>query len=373
MADRVARSRTGDPELDRLLAEVLDRAGASADTDLLSEILASVVGLAADRPDRLDLKIVNAALKEMRQAFKVFAPYREVPKITVFGSARTLPSDPLYAQTRALGAALAGAGWMLVTGAGPGIMAASVEGAGRERSIGVNIRLPFEQDVNRFLAADPKLVEMKYFFTRKLMLMKESAGFVILPGGFGTLDETFELLTLVQTGKATPAPIVLLDVPGGGYWEAWDGFVRTETVARGLVAEQDLLLFRITDDVGTATDEILGFYRNYHSIRYVGDLLVVRLRAAPSPAEVDDLNRRFGEICQRGGIEPTGPLRAEVSGRDHPELPRLVFHFDRASHGRLRALIDAVNGLPSAPELAWPDPDSARAAATAPEVGPDLG
>jgi hypothetical protein len=213
---------------------------------------------------------------------------------------------------------------------------------------------------------------MKYFFTRKLMLMKESAGFAVLPGGFGTLDEVFELLTLLQTGKAAPAPIVLLEVPGGTYWRAWEQFIRTEVAGRGLVAEDDLQLVRITDDVDTATGEILGFFRNYHSIRYVGGRLVIRLRAAPTRAELADLNDRFADICTRGRIEGTPPQPPEVSGHDHLELPRIALHFDRASHGRLRALIDALNTLPSAPPLlAGPDPDSARSAGSPPDLDLD--
>src|SRR5947209_1001579 len=269
MAARLPRRRTGDPALDRQLLDVLDGRGSPANRDLLFEMLATVLRMAADDVDRLNLKITNAALKEMRQAFRLFAPYRDVPKVTIFGSARTRPEDPLYRQTRDLAAALARAGWMVVTGAGPGIMAAGAEGAGPERSIGVNIRLPFESPNPLMTGSERNLVSMKYFFTRKLMLMKESAGFAVLPGGFGTLDEAFELLTLLQTGKASPAPIVLLDVPGGTYWKGWDRFNREELVDRGMVSADDLRLCRITEDVDDAVNEILGFFGNYHSVRYV--------------------------------------------------------------------------------------------------------
>jgi len=355
------RYRTGDAELDRLISEMLRVAGATDDVDQLFETMVSVVKLAGDHADRLNLKITNAAIREMREAFKVFAPWREVPKVTIFGSARTRPDDPSYVQTRDLAAALAATGWIIVTGAGPGIMAAGVEGAGAEHSIGVNIRLPFEQP-NPLFGPDSRMVTMKYFFTRKLMLMKESAGFVVLPGGFGTLDEAFELLTLLQTGKAAPAPIVLLEVPSGTYWRAWDRFIREEVVARGLVSADDLHLLCITDDVNIAVGEILGFFRNYHSIRYVGSRLIVRLRAAPSRAELAGLNDAFADICTHGRIESAPPAPPEVADGDNIELPRLGLHFDRASHGRLRALIDALNRLPSAPPLAAPDPESAAAA-----------
>jgi uncharacterized protein (TIGR00730 family) len=370
MAPRLPRRRTGDPALDRRLLDVLDGHGAPDNRDLLFEMLVSVLGMGADHVDRLNLKITSAALKEMREAFRVFAPFRGVPKVTIFGSARTLPDDPLYQQTRNLAAALAQAGWMVVTGAGPGIMAAGAQGAGPERSIGVNIRLPFE-DPNPYMAAERNLVSMKYFFTRKLMLMKESAGFVVLPGGFGTLDETFELLTLLQTGKASPAPLVLLEVPGGTYWGAWDRFIRSELVDRAMVSADDVQLYRITDDVDAAVGEVLGFFRNYHSIRYVGSTLVMRLSAAPSAEELEALERDFADICLDGRIEATGPLPAEVADHDHLDLPRIAFHFDRMRHGRLRALIDAVNRLASAPPLDLPDVAATTAAGTPVDAADD--
>ena len=225
---RLPRYRTGNRDLDDKIAELLDEIGVDRDRDQLFEIIATAVRLAGDDADRLDLKITNAALKEMRAAFRTFAPYRHIPKVTMFGSARTHPDDPLYAQARSMAKVLADHGWMVVTGAGPGIMAAGMEGAGRDMSFGVTIRLPFENEPNPVIAGDKKLVSMKYFFTRKLMLIKESRAFVCLPGGFGTLDEAFELLTLVQTGKSTPAPIVMLDVPNGTYWTHWREFVVDE-------------------------------------------------------------------------------------------------------------------------------------------------
>ncbi len=363
-----SRHQTGDPELDRLLVDVLDAAPATADRDQLMDILVTAAGLAGDGAERLNLKITNAALREMREAFKLFTPFAAVPKVTIFGSARTLPDDPLYLQTRDLAADLAAAGWMVVTGAGPGIMAAGAEGAGPEKSIGVNIRLPFETP--NPLIADPNMVSMKYFFTRKLMLMKESAGFAVLPGGFGTLDEAFELLTLLQTGKAAPAPIVLLEVPGGTYWRAWERFIREEVLARGLISDDDLQLYRITDDAEVARDEILGFFRNYHSIRFVGQRLVIRLRAAPAAEEIAALDREFADIVTKGHIDATGPLPTEVADDDHVDLPRLVLRYDRARQGRLRSLIDALNRLPSAPPLALPDVDATVAAGTPPGRDP---
>jgi uncharacterized protein (TIGR00730 family) len=331
-----------------LVNQLLDQAGATRNRDVLAEILRNAFELAGDGADRLNLKITRDALKEMRAAFRMFAPYEGVRKVTVFGSARTHPSDPLYDQARLLAQKLAETGWMVVTGAGPGIMEAAVRGAGSERSFGVNIRLPFEEGVNELITGD-KFVSMKYFFTRKLMLIKESSGFVSLPGGFGTQDETFELLTLFQTGKAIPAPMVLLDIDGGGYWESWRRFVDGELAKAGLISPDDSSLYLITDDVDEAVAHVRGFWRNYHSLRWVGQRLVVRLQAEPTAAELADLNDQFADLCRDGAIETTAPLPAEQSDRDHLELPRLLLHFDVRRGGRFRELIEALNQLPSAP------------------------
>ncbi len=347
-------SSTGDRDLDARIESLLDELGVTANRDQLRELLVSTVRLAQGHADRLDLKIANAALREMREGFEVFAPYREIRKITMFGSARTHPTDPLYAQARDLASNLAAMGWSTVTGAGPGIMAAGLEGAGPDHSFGINIRLPFEQQPNQFISSDPKLVSMKYFFTRKLLLVKESDGYAVLPGGFGTLDEAFELLTLLQTGKAEPAPVVLLEVPGGGYWRAWEHFVTNDVAARGLIGPEDTSLYLITDDLLEAVAEILGFYRNYHSLRWVGDRLVIRLQARPTESEVAILCEEFAGVCLGGGIEVLpGPLPTEVREGDHLELARISLRFDRLSHSHLRRLIDALNSLPSAP----PPPD----------------
>jgi len=331
------------------LTALLDAIGVTANRDQLVEILETVVRLASDGTDRLDLKIANAALKEMCEGFEVFAPFRHVRKVTMFGSARTSPSDPLYAQARDLAALLAEHGWSTVTGAGPGIMAAGLEGAGPDHAFGINIRLPFEQGANEFIAKDPKLVSMKYFFTRKLLLIKESFGYAVLPGGFGTLDEAFELLTLIQTGKAEPAPVVLLEIPGGSYWKGWERFVSEEVVSRNLVHPGDTCLYRIVDRVEDAAAEILGFYRNYHSLRWVGNTLVIRLESKPTEAEAAELSDRFAD-AMHGRIKVLdAPLPAERRSEDFPDLARIAINFDRVSYSRLRELIDALNALPSAP------------------------
>jgi uncharacterized protein (TIGR00730 family) len=331
------------------LREAVAAAGIREDRDLALRILATGAGLGMDAPGRLDLKIVSAALDEMRAAFRLFAPYVDVPKVTIFGSARTKPQDALYRQTYDVAAALAAKGWMAVTGAGPGIMQAAVEGARPEHSIGVSIRLPFEEHPDAAVQDEPNVVTMKYFFTRKLMLVKESRGFVCLPGGFGTLDEMFELLTLQQTGKAEPVPIVLLGLPSGTYWPGLRRFVDEELVPTGVISPNDFDRVLITGSVQEAVEEITGFWRNYDSLRWVGHRLVLRLKAEPTDAEIASLNERFGELAPDGGIERTEPLHAERIDHDRLELPRLVLRLNQFRVGELHRLIRAVNALPSAP------------------------
>ena len=330
--------------VDAAFALVAERRDLSASQrELVRSMLGTVWELAHEGSDVGDLKIADAALAEMAEAFRVFRPYRHVRKLTMFGSARTLPADPVYVLARELAARLAGAEWMVVTGAGPGIMAAGSEGAGRDHAFGVNIRLPHEEGANPFIAQDPKLVEMRYFFTRKLMLIKESHGYAVLPGGFGTQDECYELLTLLQTGKAEPAPVVLVETPGGTYWHGWRRFIDEQAVRPGFISADDISLFKVANTVDEAADEVLGFYRNYHSCRWVGDLLVLRLQVAPSAAELRELNRRFSDIVSSGAIRAAAPFPPERSGNDHLDLPRVAFRFDKFHFARLRVLIDALN------------------------------
>jgi uncharacterized protein (TIGR00730 family) len=332
-------SNTGDERVSRLLADL----GVSKDLRLSEEFLAESLGLLTDRPDTLDLKIAASAIAEMRDAFAMFAPFKDVRKVSIFGSARTTKEDPLYEQARSAAHGLAEAGWMVVTGAGPGIMEAGMLGAGRERSIGVSIRLPFETAANFVIAGDAKHVSMKYFFTRKLMLVKESSAFVCLPGGFGTLDETFELLTLTQTGKGVPVPIVFLDTPGDEYWEAVDEFVENHLVARGLVSPPDRSLYCITDDHQVAVREIERFYANYHSVRYIGDELIIRMHHGPTDAQLREITERFGSLTVDGIIRRVDPYGIERRQNDHVDLDRIAFEFDRHGYSSLRGLIDAIN------------------------------
>ena len=264
------------------------------------------------------MKLVNAALKEFVYSFKVFNGYREHRKVSIFGSARSTEADPNYEFTRRFAAAMAERGWMVITGAGPGIMAAGHEGAGAERSFGAAIRLPMEGEPNEFIEGDPKLINFKYFFTRKVTFLKESNAFALLPGGFGTLDETFELLTLMQTGKSDLHPIVLLEVPGGTYWQDWLAFIREDLGNRGLISDEDMCLIKHTHDIDEAVDEICGFYRNYHSQRYVDGSMVLRLQRLPSPGDLDRIAAAFSDILRTPEIKP---VRAERPGNGRPRLP----------------------------------------------------
>jgi uncharacterized protein (TIGR00730 family) len=343
----IAPAESPDPDVIERALDTLtgSRQLSRSQANVLRSMLASIWAMTREGTSAGDLKIADAALAEMTEAFRVFHPYRHVRKLTMFGSARTRPADPIYLLARDLAAHLAEAGWMVVTGAGPGIMAAGIEGAGANRSFGVNIRLPHEQGANPFIAQDPKLVEMRYFFTRKLMLIKESHGYAVLPGGFGTLDECYELLTLLQTGKAEPAPVVLVETPGDSYWSQWREFVHELSDKFGYVSPDDLSLYRIVNSVDDAAKEVLHFYANYHSCRWVGDLLVLRLQKAPQAKQLAELNREFKDIVASGNIRLASAFPPERSDNDQLELERIAFRFDRVHYGRLRQLIDALNDL----------------------------
>jgi len=334
-------------ELDRLIEELVLRAareyGRPDDSDSVRQIVVTALRLLRDGADEPDARLLSSALKELRHSFRVFAPYEALRKVAVFGSARTQPGTAAWRQAFDFAERMVNAGWMVITGAGGGIMAAAQGGAGREASFGVNIRLPFEQQANEVIAGDPKLINFRYFFTRKVVFVKEAHAIALFPGGFGTHDEGFEALTLIQTGKSAIMPVVFVDVPGGSYWSEWEEWVRTHLAAGGMLSEHDLALFRVTDDAGAAVHEILDFYSNYHSSRYVGDLLVLRLRQAPDPEQLESLNRAFADLLVSGAIEASGPLPQERG--EFPRHARLALHFDRREMGRLRALIDELNGF----------------------------
>lgn len=311
--------------------------------EIAKDIAATAEKLASDRTSVADMKLIYSTLKEMRRAFRVFSQYKGMRKVSTFGSARTPPDSPQYRQAHEFSRRMADAGYMVITGAGPGIMRACNEGSGRDRSFGINIRLPFEQSANDIIDKDPKLVTFKYFFTRKLMFVKEADAIALFPGGFGTHDEGFESLTLLQTGKSRPLPVVFIDAPGGTYWKTWKRYVVRHLLNEGLISKADMRLFRITDDLDVAVREIAHFYSRYHSSRYVGDRMVLRLNSPLSEDTIADLNEEFGDLLSRGKIQQTGALPEEADEPEIAHLPRLVFHSARRHFGRLRILIDEVN------------------------------
>lgn len=332
-------------EIESLVSDLLDKSEIKLNRRLITELVKESLQLGNDATSTLNLKIASAAIAEMREAFAMFAPFSERKKVTIFGSARTTKNDPVYKQTQAVAAKLASNGWMVVTGAGPGIMEAGMLGAGRAMSIGVSIRLPFETSANEVIAGDEKYVAMRYFFTRKLMLVKESQAFICVPGGFGTLDEMFELLTLSQTGKANPAPIVVLDLPNDPFWGDLDSFIKKTLLPRKLVSEQDLALYRICSSIDEAVSEIDNFYSVYNSMRFVGKRLVLRLNQPISDDHLARLNNEFSDICLNSTIERVVATKAEIDDKDLLDKPRLAFQFARKDFGRLRQLIDAINAI----------------------------
>ena len=312
-------------------------------SELIQEIKATADKLAADGATRGDLKILSRALRELRYAFKVFTPYRRNRKVTVFGSARTSPDSPEWRQAELFGKRVAEEGWMVVTGAGGGIMEAAHAGSGREMAMGLNILLPFEQEANPIIEGDDKLVNLKYFFTRKLLFVKEVHAVVSCPGGFGTQDEAFETLTLVQTGKRDLMPMVFLDKPGGTYWSGWLDYIKTELLEKGMISPSDMSLFRVTDDVEEAIDEVLDFYSVYNSMRFVRDQLVLRLHREPSDELIERLNDEFQDVVESGRIEKAKPHKLEADDVHLKDLARLSFTFNRRAVGRLRMMVDVLN------------------------------
>ena len=334
---------TGDKDLDERILDLAKSVDGVDDFCLLSEMIATAVGMAKGVSDQGDLKLANRALKEMRKSSEIFQNFRGRPKVAIFGSARTKPEEKEYQTAVEFSRRMAAEGFMTITGAGPGIMAAGNEGATAENSFGLNITLPFEAAANEFIAGDPKLIDYNYFFTRKLAVVKEADAAVGMPGGVGTQDEIFEALTLIQTGKARLHPIVCLDAPGGTYWKAWKQFVEEHLFRLGMISESDFSLFKVTDSVDEAIAEITGFYANFHSYRYVGDRLVVRLQSGLTEAAVADLSNRFSAMVKSGTIESCKALPEEASEPELASLPRVVFRHRRRDFGLLREFINALN------------------------------
>lgn len=336
-------TRTNGPA-DDAIDQLIDMVGNIPRPEIVREMVLAALKAGQEDDQKSDLKLMNIALKEMRYTSCVFGPYRDVKKITVFGSARTRPNEPAYQAARLFGKKLAEAGYMVITGGGPGIMQAANEGAGPEHSFGISIRLPFEQKSNPVIHGNSRNINYKYFFTRKLAFVKEADAVALFPGGFGTLDEAMETLTLVQTGKRNPVPLVLIDEPGGTYWVRWMKFVEKELLAMGYISEADFHLFERVDSAEDAVAIINRFYNRYHSLRYVGDQLVLRLKSAIDEQRVKELKALFSNSLTPGGdMVLSGPLPEEEDEPELSHLPRLVIDFNRKDLGNLRHLIDEIN------------------------------
>ncbi len=311
----------------------------------MADIVENGLKLLKDVEARGDVRVIQTAIRELRYAFKMFAPHAEVRKVTMFGSARTLPTKAEYLQAVDFARKIAAEGWMVITGAGPGIMQAGHEGAGLERSFGANIRLPWEQSANPIIQDDKKLITFKYFFTRKLTFVRHSDAIVLFPGGFGTMDEGYEALTLMQTGKSRIMPLVLMDREGGAYWRTWDKHIREHLLRNQFISPDDLHLYHVTDNTDEAVRLITRFYRNYHSMRFVHELLVIRLKHPPSNYAIDGLNQDFKDIILGEKIETIEPTPEEREDNQYLNLPRIAFGFNRRDYGRLRQLIDVLNSF----------------------------
>lgn len=329
--------------IEKLIGEINPENKPFANKDIIQEIMVTALKAVQSQIGRGDLKLLSRAMRELRYAFKIFQSYRQTPKVTIFGSARTKPSNPAYKLAHAFSRQITKNGFMVITGAGPGIMAAGNHGATRGSSFGVNIRLPFEQSPNRFIANEPTYIDCRYFFTRKLVFVKETNAVAVFPGGFGTLDEAFEILTLVQTGKSNPIPILLVDTPKGRMWSALESFIKNQLMKNGMISKEDLSIYKIVRSADEATKEILSFYSNYHSIRYVKDLLVMRLQKPIENAQLSYINRHFRDILSAGKFFRSAALLEERNEPELDHLPRLVGKFNRINNGRLRLLIDYMN------------------------------
>ncbi|AOY58647.1 MULTISPECIES: TIGR00730 family Rossman fold protein [Desulfococcus] len=332
---------------DETIEALIGMVGGIKSPELIREMIIAALKAGQEDDDKADLKLMNTTLKEMRFTSKIFGPYGHVKKVTVFGSARTKPDAPAYRMAVQLGEELRDAGYMVITGGGPGIMQAVNEGAGAEHSFGVNIRLPFEQKSNPVIHGNPRSITYKYFFNRKVAFLKEAHAVALFPGGFGTLDEAMETLTLVQTGKRDLIPLVLIDPPGSTYWSHWLGFLKTELMAHGYISPEDLSLFDRVESTEAAVARIDHFYRQFHSIRYVADKLVIRIHHALDQSVIERLQDDFEDILVPGGtIALSKCLPEEIDEKEISHLPRLVIDFNRKSFGRLRRLIDMVNSEP---------------------------
>ena len=334
------------PGIDEQIATLMDLAGIDANRDIVRELIIGSLKYAQDARDRGDLKMMNTTIKEMRYTAKVFGPYQDRYKVTVFGSSRTPPDTPLYNMAVRFARQVVEKGFMVVTGGGPGIMEAANKGAGPENSFGATIKLPFEQTTNEIVASNPRMIQYKYFFNRKVAFIKETHAIALFPGGFGTMDEAMEAMTLVQTGKRNPIPIVFLETKRDTYWDRWMEFMQNYLVKDGYLPPTDVDLVTIRSDEKEAVKVITTFYRRYHSMRYVGDVVVLRLKTRPTERMIRVLNEEFSkDLLPGGSFEARGPLPEEEDEPKLLDLPRIIFPFNKQCFPSLKAIIERVNSF----------------------------
>jgi len=334
---------TNPRKLNEAIEQLVLEFGGNTEPGYVNQLIKSALDISKSDVSTLDAKIAASALREMQQAFKMVAPFRERKKVTIFGSARTSKGDPLFDRTAQISREFAERGWMVVTGAGPGIMEAGMVGAGRENSIGVSIRLPFETSANEVIQGDTKFVSMRYFFTRKLMLVKESHAFICMPGGFGTLDEMFELLTLIQTGKGLPVPLLLMDLEDDPFWESISQLIQDQLLPRGLISREDLAFFDVCHSPIDAWRIVENFYSNYRSMRFFGETLVLRVNKPVNDELLSSLGEQFAMLCDDGGFLRVEARAEEVRDSDELDAHRIAFKFARRHYGHLRMLINHLN------------------------------
>jgi uncharacterized protein (TIGR00730 family) len=330
-------------EIDQIISRLMEAAGDIHDAGIIREMILSTLKIGQEVDYQADLKLINRTLREMRFTARVFGPYRDRKKVTIFGSARTGRDEEMYRKCVRFSRMLADNGYMIITGGGPGIMQAGNEGAGSENSFAVNIRLPFEQQPNSVMYRNPRLITYKYFFNRKVAFVKEAAAIAVFPGGFGTLDEAMEVFTLIQTGKTSPKPLILMD-DEDGYWEQFFAFVKRSLLVKGFISGEDFSLFTITKSEREAVEVIETFYRIYHSLRFIDHRLVIRLNKALSPEQINTLEEEFPELIQEGEhIVSCGAMPEEADQPDLLDLPRITMKFDHHHYGLLLAFIHRIN------------------------------
>jgi len=339
---------TGKETIDKEIEALSKKYSLPENRECFRQLFTTVVKLYLDKANERDLYMANVTLKELRHIFRSFSPYRDVRKVVIFGSHRSSPKSKEYRMTVDFARKIVKQGYMVITGGGGGVMEAGNRGA-RDKGFAVKIKLPLEMEPNPYVSKGEKLINVHYFFNRKLAFIKESDATVLFPGGFGTHDEAFEVMTPLQTGKCLPRPLVFVEARGKSYWKNWLRFLKNDLLKGGYLTKEDLGLFRMVSSVEDAVDEITNFYRVYHSIRFSKELTVIRLNQQIPVERLRKLGKKYKDIIS-GEIKPSGPIPAEVRNKELLDKPRICMHFDRKSYGRLLELIRDLNHLPGLPQ-----------------------